>query len=87
LCHVYCASGGHDELLSVHEQLQAQVWLLWKLWYQIFSTRSGPCAHHHHRLDKYIERAHTNPDGLLGQDDVDDLCHELGQPDLHHPLR
>ena len=38
------------------------------------------------RLDKYVERVRLSPDGLLTQDDVDDICHELGEPTLHHPM-
>ncbi len=38
------------------------------------------------RLDTYVERARLSPDGLLTQDDVDDLCHELEEPGLQHPL-
>mmetsp|Transcript_7104 Transcript_7104/g.12190 ORF Transcript_7104/g.12190 Transcript_7104/m.12190 type:complete len:563 (+) Transcript_7104:212-1900(+) len=37
-------------------------------------------------LDKYIEQTKLNLDGLLTQDDVDDLCHDLGQDGLLHPL-
>ncbi len=42
------------------------------------------CARH--RLNKYSERLKLCPDGILTQDDVDDLCHELGEPQLLHPL-
>mmetsp|Transcript_21373 Transcript_21373/g.59240 ORF Transcript_21373/g.59240 Transcript_21373/m.59240 type:complete len:554 (+) Transcript_21373:158-1819(+) len=38
------------------------------------------------RLNKYVERLKLCPDGILTQDDVDDLCHELGEPQLLHPL-
>lgn len=37
-------------------------------------------------MDKYVERSKLSPDGLLTQDDVDDLCHELEEPALQHPL-
>lgn len=38
------------------------------------------------RLDAYVERARLSPDGLLTQDDVEDLVHELEEPGLQHPL-
>ncbi|KAF5841836.1 hypothetical protein DUNSADRAFT_10899 [Dunaliella salina] len=38
------------------------------------------------RLNKYVERLKLCPDGILTQDDVDDLVHELGEPQLLHPL-
>ncbi|KAL6753124.1 hypothetical protein V8C86DRAFT_2734512 [Haematococcus lacustris] len=38
------------------------------------------------RLDKYAERVRLSPDGLLTQDDVEDLCHDLEEPGLLHPL-
>ncbi len=33
-----------------------------------------------------VSLALARTDGLLTQDDVDDLCHDLDQPGLHHPL-
>lgn len=38
------------------------------------------------RLDRYLECARHAPDGLLTQDDIDDLCHDLEQWSLGHPL-
>ena len=38
------------------------------------------------KLDLYVERAALSPDGILTNDDVDDLCFDLKEPDLYHNL-
>ena len=37
-------------------------------------------------MDTYIERCKSNSDGLLTNDDIEDLCNELGEESLLHPL-
>ncbi len=37
-------------------------------------------------MDSYIERCKMSPDGMLTNDDIEDLCHELGEDSLQHPL-
>lgn len=39
-----------------------------------------------HRLDVYMEHARVSPDGTLSHEEIDDLCHELSVPTLHHPM-
>ncbi|GAX79192.1 hypothetical protein CEUSTIGMA_g6632.t1 [Chlamydomonas eustigma] len=38
------------------------------------------------RLDTYMERSQLSPDGALTSDDIDELCHDLQEPSLNHPL-
>lgn len=38
------------------------------------------------RLDPFVEHAQHNSDGLLSEDDIEDLCEQLGEPDLVQPL-
>lgn len=38
------------------------------------------------KLDLFVERAALSPDGILTNDDVDDLCFDLKEPNLYHNL-
>ncbi|GIL42305.1 hypothetical protein Vafri_321 [Volvox africanus] len=41
-----------------------------------------PCT----KMDLYSLKARLSPDGVLGSEDIEDLCHDIRQPTLLHPL-
>ncbi|GLI70567.1 hypothetical protein VaNZ11_015490 [Volvox africanus] len=42
----------------------------------------APCT----KMDLYSLKARLSPDGILGSEDIEDLCHDIRQPTLLHPL-
>ncbi|GIL95956.1 hypothetical protein Vretimale_1877 [Volvox reticuliferus] len=42
----------------------------------------APCT----KMDLYSLKARLSPDGVLGSEDIEDLCHDIRQPSLLHPL-
>ncbi|GLC35287.1 hypothetical protein PLESTF_001221000 [Pleodorina starrii] len=39
------------------------------------------------KMDLYILKSRLSPDGVLGSEDIEDLCHDIREPALLHPLQ
>ena len=39
------------------------------------------------RLDKYVDRVDNSAEGVLTDEDIEELCHDVQESSLNHPLQ